>query len=230
MGIFYPNYPTAGTPHSSDGLRAGSSINLLGAAAAHGAALALLLWVVPAKQIAEFIQPLAVRLIELQPTSLPPPPKAQPLPKVKAPAIQPRLLAVAAPTPATPDAAVLFTVPPQPATPAPTEMAVTPAPTFVAAPAPITAARFDAAYLKNPPPVYPTLSRRLGEAGKVVVRVHVDASGRATELLIKTSSRFSRLDDAAREAIRQWRFEPARQGDVPTDAWVLVPIIFNLEG
>jgi len=234
MGIFYPNHPAARACHPFSNLASGSFISLLGVAVAHGVALTLLMFIVPAERIAAFIQPLAVRLIELTPAIPPPhpapllPPKAHPLPKVRA--IQPHLLAVATPTPAAPDAPAAFVVPPPPASSAPAETAVAPTPTFVASPAPVTAARFDAAYLQNPRPIYPALSRRLGEEGKVVVRVHVDAAGLATEVLVKTSSRFTRLDNAALEAIRQWRFVPARQGDVPTAAWVLVPIVFNLEG
>jgi protein TonB len=238
MGIFYPTGPATGSRYSFTGSATGSSISLLSVAAAHGLALTLLLFVVPAERLAEFVQPLAVRLIELAPAG--PPPQAQqskPQPSPKVSVAPQRILAVATPTSATPDAAAAFTVPPQPASPAPTETAVPapghfipPAPTFVATPATLTTARFDAAYLQNPRPVYPAISRRLGEEGKVVLRVHVDASGLATEVTIKTSSAFPRLDNAAREVVQQWRFVPARRGDEPTEAWVLVPIVFKLEG
>jgi protein TonB len=106
-----------------------------------------------------------------------------------------------------------------------------PAPTFVArASAQLIAARFDADYLNNPKPVYPPISRRLGEAGKVVLRVHVDAGGKALEVAVKNSSGYLRLDAIAREAVTQWRFVPARRGESAVAAWVLVPIVFSLEG
>lgn len=89
-------------------------------------------------------------------------------------------------------------------------------------------ARFDAAYLQNPAPLYPVLSRRLGEAGRVVLRVHVSPSGLAEQVEIKASSGFARLDQAALEAVRRWRFVPARAGDAPVSAWVLVPLTFDL--
>jgi len=38
------------------------------------------------------------------------------------------------------------------------------------------------------------------------------------------------LDHAARDTVRGWRFAPARRGDVPVPAWVLIPISFRLEG
>ncbi|WP_246591019.1 energy transducer TonB [Georgfuchsia toluolica] len=98
-----------------------------------------------------------------------------------------------------------------------------------APPAP-SAPRFDADYLQNPAPAYPSLSRRLGEEGKVVLRVFVDPSGRPSQVEIKTSSASERLDQAAQDAVRRWKFTPARRGDEAVAAWVLVPIVFNLRG
>lgn len=98
------------------------------------------------------------------------------------------------------------------------------------APAPVTPPRFNAAYLRNPAPAYPALSRRQREQGKVVLRVLVNAAGGAETVSIHTSSGFGRLDAAALEAVKQWKFVPARQGDRPVPAWVLVPISFTLEG
>lgn len=198
-------------------------------AAAHIVVLLLLLAVVPAEQLAEMTRPLTVRLIELVPepaVEIPPAP-AKPTPRRPAPPT--RVLAVSTPA-AEGAAAPVFLVAPAPV---PAPVAVLPAPTFVAAepaPAPITAARFDAAYLNNPKPLYPNASRHLGEEGRVVLRVQVDADGRPGEIEIRTSSGFPRLDAAAREAVSRWRFVPARRGDEPMAAWVAVPITFNLEG
>lgn len=91
-----------------------------------------------------------------------------------------------------------------------------------------TQARFDANYLKNPAPAYPAMSRRLGEEGHVVLRVFVDVEGRAEQIEIKSSSGFPRLDQAAEDAVRRWKFVPARRGDEVVATWVAVPIIFNL--
>lgn len=91
-------------------------------------------------------------------------------------------------------------------------------------------ARFDADYLSNPKPVYPPLARRLGEQGKVLLRVSVGAQGLPESIDVKTSSNSPRLDEAALEAVRRWRFVPARQGDTPISSWVTVPVVFSLEG
>lgn len=98
-----------------------------------------------------------------------------------------------------------------------------------AAPA-LEPARFDAGYLNNPAPAYPLLSRRQGEAGKVLLLVQVSAHGAAAQVEIKQGSGFSRLDQAALDAVRQWRFVPARRGDTAVAASVVVPITFRLGG
>lgn len=95
--------------------------------------------------------------------------------------------------------------------------------------APITPARFDAAYLNNPKPSYPALSRRLGEQGSVLLSVFVNENGRAENVTLKSSSGFDRLDNAALEAVSRWRFAAARQGEKLIASWVNVPVKFVLE-
>lgn len=99
-----------------------------------------------------------------------------------------------------------------------------------AAAAPVIAARFDADYLNNPAPAYPPLSRRMREEGKVMLRVTVTPDGLPGRIEVARSSGSERLDQAAANAVRQWRFVAARQGDRAIEASVLVPIIFKLEG
>ncbi len=94
----------------------------------------------------------------------------------------------------------------------------------------LTPVRFDAAYLRNPAPGYPLLSRRLGEQGRVLLRVMVHADGSAMSVEIEAGSGYPRLDQAARETVRQWRFIPARQGDNAVNSGVIIPIDFSLKG
>jgi protein TonB len=107
-----------------------------------------------------------------------------------------------------------------------------PQPLAVAAPLPpaVSEPRFDAAYLDNPAPVYPALSRRLHEEGQVILRVFVEPSGRASQVQIRTASGSPRLDQAAQDAVSRWTFLPAKRGAEAIGAWVLVPIVFNLRG
>ncbi len=102
------------------------------------------------------------------------------------------------------------------------------APSATIAPA-LVAPRFDAAYLQNPAPVYPPLARRMGERGRVLLRVLVTVEGTADRVELNMSSGSSRLDSAALETVQRWRFVPARQGELAVAAWVLVPISFSLE-
>lgn len=134
-------------------------------------------------------------------------------------------------------------VPPQPpvqlaapeTSPAPSPAVVPPAPTtaapVAAPPAPVQATqpRFDADYLDNPKPPYPPLSRRMGEQGRVVLRVHVTPDGAAGEVLLHASSGSPRLDESALQTVRLWKFVPARRGAEAVAAWVLVPIAFTLK-
>lgn len=93
----------------------------------------------------------------------------------------------------------------------------------------VTTARFNAAYLNNPEPKYPSLSRRLGEEGKVLLRVRVMPDGRAAVVDIEKSSNFERLDEAARHSVANWRFVPAKRGDEAIEATVIVPVVFRLD-
>jgi protein TonB len=45
---------------------------------------------------------------------------------------------------------------------------------------------------------------------------------------INSSSGDDALDRAAAEAIRRWRFHPARYGDKPVESWLRIPIEFRL--
>lgn len=87
---------------------------------------------------------------------------------------------------------------------------------------------FSAAYLNNPPPVYPAMARRMGEEGRVLLRVYVTPQGTAGEVNVFTSSGSTMFDDAAQAAVKAWRFVPARQGESAVAAWVKVPIVFKL--
>lgn len=88
----------------------------------------------------------------------------------------------------------------------------------------------NAAYLNNPRPAYPNMSRRLGEQGTVVYEVHVLATGLPSEVKVAKSSGFQRLDEAGRETIlKYWRFEPARRGGEAVAQTVTIPMPFVLE-
>jgi protein TonB len=147
-------------------------------------------------------------------------PARQPRPVARAPA-QPVLtlpdppqaedVSVPADTPAA--------TPPAPAAPAPQ----------IASIAPPMPATFSAAYLRNPAPRYPLAARRAGEQGTVTLKVLVASDGLPQRVEVEKTSGSSRLDAAALDAVKRWRFVPARRGSTPIESWVLVPVVFRLE-
>lgn len=88
--------------------------------------------------------------------------------------------------------------------------------------------KFGAAYLNNPAPAYPSLSRRSGEQGRVLLRVLVSENGLAESVQLDSSSGYEKLDRAAIEAVKKWSFIPAKRSNQPVSAYVLVPVKFSL--
>jgi periplasmic protein TonB len=88
-------------------------------------------------------------------------------------------------------------------------------------------ARPQGRYQVRPP--YPSSARLLRVQGTTMLRVHVMADGRVGEVDVEQSAGHPDLDGAAREAVRRWRFEPARRGEVPVAMWVRLPFEFRLQ-
>ena len=77
-------------------------------------------------------------------------------------------------------------------------------------------------------PPYPESARRLGVQGITHLRFEVLPNGRVGSVQVDRSAGHPDLDQAAVEAIRQWRFEPARRGSEPVTVWVTLPVRFEL--
>jgi protein TonB len=82
---------------------------------------------------------------------------------------------------------------------------------------------------QNEPPRYPNESRIAREEGMVILRVAVTAAGDPAAVSILQSSRFSRLDEAARSAVGRWKFHPAMLEGLPVASVAEVPVLFRLE-
>jgi protein TonB len=85
----------------------------------------------------------------------------------------------------------------------------------------------DPAYLHNPAPAYPALSKRNRETGTVLLLVNVSPEGNATSVTLHQSSGYDRLDQAASQAVTRWRFVPGMRGQSAISATVIVPISFK---
>ena len=196
--------------------------------AVHVAFLAAWWHYAPPRSAARNATPILVSLI---PESTPPqiPPIAsKPSPRVRHVTAPPPVVAAAPETPV----ALAMAIVPIPA----------PAPIAALEPLPVslpssstgqpanaaTAPSFSAAYLSNPAPAYPSTARRNGEQGTVLLRVLVNAAGEPERVEINRSSGFDRLDRAALDAVRLWKFVPGRRGGEAITAWVNVPPMFSL--
>ena len=87
---------------------------------------------------------------------------------------------------------------------------------------------YKAEYLNNPKPRYPTTSLRLEEQGRVVVRVFIGKDGVPQKIEIGSSSGFIRLDRAALEAVKEWKFVPGTRAGLPEAMWIDVPLVFKI--
>jgi len=214
---------------------------VLGSLLLHG----LLLWLLPGAWRSEPSQPPAVLDVQLlappsaapaaaAPAVLPPrektaarpnPEPAQSRPRAETP--PPPVIATDAAQPAAADA-VRASTPTAPAAPAAPAASAAAAPSAARAET-VTPPSFSAAYLRNPPPAYPAAARRNGEEGTVTLRVLVSAEGSPTRIELERSSGSRLLDAAAIEAVRGWRFQPARRGSQAIEDWALVPLRFRLD-
>jgi protein TonB len=77
-------------------------------------------------------------------------------------------------------------------------------------------------------PKYPPQSVRGGEQGNAGVQLRVDERGRVVEARLARSSGFPRLDRAALDAVRKWKFAPAERGSAPNGTWGETEVQFVL--
>ncbi len=183
---------------------------------AHAALLAALVLfdVIPVTR-----KPAPVRtVIELVPLPIAPPPPAAPV-SAKAPPMEtPQPQTLVAPPPIVQTAApAAVPVPPAPP-PVPTVVPpAAPATPAAGPPAAVSAPTSGVGEFGNEPPRYPPLSLRKREQGMVRLRVVIDAAGRVRDIAVAVSSGFDRLDRAALDGIRRWRFHPGLAAGQPVD-------------
>jgi protein TonB len=191
------------------------------------------------RRTVELVVPATIltELLQDEPKVAPPPPapepprpivKAEPPPKKVPRPLPPAPQPVARPDPAPAPNAPMGVSTPQPPAP-PVAAPVSPAPPAPPAPARVELPSTDADYLQNPKPAYPPISKRLGEQGKVIVRVLIGTDGAAQRAEVAESSGYDRLDQAGVSTVLKWRYVPGKRGGVPEAMWFRVPINFVLE-
>jgi protein TonB len=84
-------------------------------------------------------------------------------------------------------------------------------------------------YQPDADPYYPSFSKRAGEQGEVVVRLIIDETGVVEEAVLLRSSGFARLDRAAEQIGRRYRFKPYTVNGNPARISTNLLIKFNLK-
>jgi periplasmic protein TonB len=170
----------------------------------------------------------------IQSTPTPPPPKPVPHVTREKPKVQPKpkptptpLPVAEAPSQHTIDTPAAPT-PPAPAQPAPAQQAAAPAdakPTMALS-APKNVSHLDCKIVQ---PDYPALSRRRGETGTAYVHFVLGLTGKVENIELRKSSGYSRLDDAAVDALRQSSCKPYLENGQPVRAQYTQPFEFSLD-
>jgi len=76
-------------------------------------------------------------------------------------------------------------------------------------------------------PAYPELAKRARVQGRVILQVNVDEEGNVSD--IKVSSGHPLLNDAAINAVKQWKYSPTLLNGEPVPVYATVTVIFNLK-
>jgi protein TonB len=168
----------------------------------------------------------SLAVVNLTPPPAPPPPlQEDPTPPTRPEVVVPRPI-VQTPVP------LVYQVP---AIEKPSPVPVAQAPPAPPAPPPALPSTVETSDLgtkmiAGKPPRYPIDSRKKHEQGTVVLTLTLGIDGRVASASITQSSGSQRLDDAAREAVRTWRWEPTLRGGQPVQVRGIVEIPFVLKG
>lgn len=82
---------------------------------------------------------------------------------------------------------------------------------------------------KMPPPSYPKIAFEQSIVGKVVVRVDVDAEGKATNVRVLEATPAGVFDEATVAAAKQWTFEPAIRNGKAVASALKIPVTFAMD-
>ncbi len=74
---------------------------------------------------------------------------------------------------------------------------------------------------------YPSMLREAGIGGTVVLWAFIDRNGIVKNTQVNRSSGYKTLDEAAQQAVMEFRFNPAVNRDEKVPVWVALPITFR---
>jgi protein TonB len=219
---------TAITPAGRYGARRGPNVPAIAAILlVHALLIGALVQV---RHHAQRVESAKLTVVNLTPLPAPPPAADTPPP----PPSQPQVVAPP-PIVQTPTAPVPIQTTPVPVpviAPAPVMAAPSPAPAPAAPAAPpsvVQGGDLSAQMVAGKAPRYPIESRRRKEQGTVVLTLLLGLDGAVESIAVSQSSGFSRLDDAARDAVKGWRWKPVVRGGQPVRVRGVVEIPFVLK-
>lgn len=76
-------------------------------------------------------------------------------------------------------------------------------------------------------PVYPTLARQIGRAGKVEIRAIIATDGTIQSLQVMSGDPF--FYQSALDAVRQWRYRPTVLNGEPVEIDTFITVIYNID-
>jgi len=188
----------------------------------------------PEQMVTLFADLIALPAPDTAPKAVPEPPPVK-LQPAKKPVVKPKQERLVTKAPVTPEQERVEPLPEPLAEPV-TEQAKASEPVVEAPPAqmqtgPVTlSSELSVSCPKLIAPTYPAISRRMGEEGKLVLRVELDENGRIDDAKVINSSGYERLDDAALAAVKSWQCNPSLRNGQPVRAVALQPFNFVLQG
>ena len=188
----------------------------------------LIFALIHARQHVQYVREARLSVVNLMPPPPPPAAETPPPPPSAPPVVAPPPL-VQVPVPPVPIATTPDPSPvPVPPTPVVIRAPVLAAPTVPASPSTVQGGDLATQMVAGKPPRYPIESRRKREQGTVILSLTLGVDGAVESLTIAQSSGFSRLDAAAREAVRSWRWKPMIRNGQPVRVKGVVEIPFVL--
>jgi protein TonB len=118
---------------------------------------------------------------------------------------------------------------PKPVPKPPAPISAPPAPVAAPVEVPVTPAHTRATSRRNPKPEYPSIARRRGWEGKVLLRINVRADGLPGKIEVAESSGREALDESALRTVKRWTFTPAMRGAEAVDSTLTLSIVFKLD-
>lgn len=76
--------------------------------------------------------------------------------------------------------------------------------------------------------VYPEIARKAGVEGLVILHLQINEKGEIRRVKVIKSLELDVMDNAAIDAVKSVKWNPAMQRDMPITVWYSVPIRFNL--